>query len=172
MSKAVKYLRVGGDANNPKDYENCNSVGDCQRHVHVEKIKAFADEMRKLSNNPAQVMSIIEEGGITAEAFETYITKNNTPPMVQMQAKVKSTGAVEDMIVIDSQLTNESRPAQQNALVRIAREEARYMDMDKKTAALGYAIMGNGFKWGQHMLTYELYADSPEYFIYKVDIES
>jgi hypothetical protein len=33
-----KYLRTGGNPHNPKDYENCTKVGNCQRHIHLEKL--------------------------------------------------------------------------------------------------------------------------------------
>jgi hypothetical protein len=168
---STKYLRVGGDANNPKDYENCSSVGDCQRHVHVEKIKAAADAAGRLVGNPSDLMDSLVNYGVTPEAYANYSGKLNGAPTVVMQAKVIKTGAVEDMTVIDSQLTMDSRPAQSDVLVRIPRDEARFMDADKKTAALGYAVMGNGFKWGDNMVTYNLYAEDPEYLIYDVTVE-
>jgi antirestriction protein ArdC len=46
LNKVEKVLRVGGNVNNPKDWEVC-TIKDrvCQRHVHIEKIKtnSFSD---------------------------------------------------------------------------------------------------------------------------------
>lgn len=39
MTKAGLKLRIGGDPNNPKHWENCTVGFNCKRHVHLERIK-------------------------------------------------------------------------------------------------------------------------------------
>lgn len=95
---------------------------------------------------------------------------NAQAPTVTMSLKNPVTGKTSEYQVIDSRLTNESRPAQKDVLVRIEKDEARFMDMDKLTYALGYAVMGNGFSH-KNILIYTPFTEDSGYKIYKVDID-
>lgn len=37
MAVSGKFLRVGGNPNNPKDWEQCSGNPTCPRHVHIQK---------------------------------------------------------------------------------------------------------------------------------------
>jgi hypothetical protein len=45
------------------------------------------------------------------------------------------------------------------------------MDRDKLTAALGFAVMGQGYNMSKNIVIYRKYAEDSEYAIYRVDIQ-
>ena len=120
--------------------------------------------------NSDSVMRLYEKAQLlqTSQGSASNLPK---PPTVKMTAKNIETGELEEMEVIESKLTNESRSAESNRLVRIPRDEARFMDRDKLSNALGYAIMGKGFSFFENVVLYERYAEDPDYIVYRVDIE-
>lgn len=71
MAAVKKYLRVGGDANNPKDYEFCRVTDrHCSRHVHIEKIP----EAVKIDwSDNAAVFAAVKSGEVTLDEFNAYI---------------------------------------------------------------------------------------------------
>ncbi len=92
-------------------------------------------------------------------------------PTIQMVAKNLETGATEELEVIESRLTNESREPASDILVSLPKDEIRFMDRDKITNALGYSVMGQGFSMFNNLVLYKPYAENSEYIIYKVDIK-
>jgi hypothetical protein len=93
------------------------------------------------------------------------------PQTVTMSAKNVESQEVEELAVIDSAFTTESRPPQQDCLVRVPLDEVRFMDRDKLTAALGFAVMGQGYNMSKNIVIYRKYAEDSEYAIYRVDIQ-
>jgi hypothetical protein len=92
-------------------------------------------------------------------------------PTTQMVAKNLETGVTEELEVIESKLTNESREPASDILVSLPKDEIRFMDRDKITNALGYSVMGQGFSMFNNLVLYKPYAENSEYIIYKVDIK-
>jgi hypothetical protein len=93
------------------------------------------------------------------------------PPTLETSAKNVETQEVEELEVIDSVFTNESHSPQQGCLVRVPLDEVRFMDRDKLTASLGFAVMGQGYKRAKNIVIYSKYAENSEYAIYRVDIQ-
>lgn len=76
MAAVKKYLRVGGDANNPKDYEFCRiTERHCQRHVHIEKIPAAV----KIDwSDNAAVFAAVQSGEVSLDDFNAFIEQAET----------------------------------------------------------------------------------------------
>jgi hypothetical protein len=92
-------------------------------------------------------------------------------PTIPMVAKNLETGETEELEVIESKLTNESREPASDILVSLPKDEIRFMDRDKITNALGYSVMGQGFSMFNNLVLYKPYAENSEYMIYKVDVK-
>jgi hypothetical protein len=76
MASVKKYLRVGGDANNLKDYEFCRVTDrHCQRHVHIEKIPAAV----KIDwSDNAAVFAAVQSGEVSLDDFNAFIEQAET----------------------------------------------------------------------------------------------
>lgn len=63
MAKVEKVLRVGGNPNNPKDWEVCTVTDHvCPRHVHIERIsKTKATDVVEIEEANSDPMSVFDE---------------------------------------------------------------------------------------------------------------
>ena len=76
-----KFLRVGGNPNNPKDYEFCTITDrDCPRHVHLEKIKT-------------PNIAIVEEPDINDNVMDVFSDTNDLSSKERIDGLMK---AIED----------------------------------------------------------------------------
>lgn len=76
MAQVKKYLRVGGDANNLKDYEFCRITDrHCTRHVHIEKIPAAV----KIDwSDNAAVFAAVQKGEVSLDDFNAFIEQSES----------------------------------------------------------------------------------------------
>lgn len=59
-----KVLRVGGNPNNPKDYEKCSGRTNCPRHVHIPKTES--DVIKAKQGKDIRTVSIMASVGSVA----------------------------------------------------------------------------------------------------------
>lgn len=124
--------------------ENCTVGAGCQRHAH-SPIKLNSDNINSIANQ-----------------LGSKETKNTM--LVTTLA-----GTQEELEVVKSQLGGESHSLEsgESIYVEIPKEEVRFMDRDKLTHALGYAIFKDNFT-PDIMLTYTNYGTSGSSNIYLV----
>lgn len=165
---AKKYIKG-------KDGKFKGSIGDpnaVPQAVSNTSLPAIPMETTSLvpGQNSDSIMRLYEKAQLL-QSSQNSASNLPKPPTVKMTAKNIATGQAEEMEVIESRLTNESRSAESNRLVRLPRDEVRFMDRDKLTNALGYSIMGQGFSISKNLVLYERYAEDPEYIVYRVDVK-
>ena len=89
-----KFLRVGGNPNNPKDYEVCTITDrDCPRHVHIEKIKTAN-------------ISIVEEPDVNENAMDVFADANDLSSKERIQGLLKAIENGVDTIIESGDIEN------------------------------------------------------------------
>jgi hypothetical protein len=124
--------------------ENCTVGAGCQRHAH-SPIKLNSDNITSIAN-------------------QIYSKETKTTMLVTTLA-----GTQEELEVIKSQLGGEAQNLEsgESVYVEVPKEEVRFMDRDKLTYALGYAIFKDSFN-NNTILTYATYGTSGDSNIYLV----
>lgn len=121
--------------------------------------------------------AVITPSAYASNSFVTEVEKEfhsgNTFGGILTEETVKlvNGGNEEKLVVINAQLGGEAvgLDAGDTTYVSMLKEEARFMDMDKKTSALGYSIFKDGFKWGSDMvLVFKLHGTYDDKNVYEV----
>lgn len=154
-----------------KDGKFKGSIGDptlvpqATQNTSLPSIPSETSSMPPAENSD-NVMRLYQK----AQMFQTQ-SSQNLAPTIKMSATNIETGEIEELEVIESVLTNESREPGNDRLVRLSKDEVKFMDRDKITNALGYSIMGQGFSMFKNLVLYKQYAEDKDYIIYKVDVK-
>jgi hypothetical protein len=159
MAKTEKVLNI-----KTGKMENCTVGAGCQRHAHAPlTINSTQMEEALASFNDFYVPEIDKE----------YHSGNDFGGILKVyDVKVTKTGASESLVAITSKLGGEAVGLDrgESTFVEVKKEEARFMDRDKMTAALEYAIFKDSYKANSPIyINYTLYGTSGESNIYKVD---
>lgn len=138
MNKKVLNIKTG-------KLENCTVGHGCRKHSH-DQIKI----------NTENIINIARE--INSAKSKTTMTVTDL------------SGNQEELDIIVSTLGGEPHGLQkgEGVYVEIPKEEARFMDMDKLTHALGYAIFKDTFNHNI-TITYNTYGNSDNGIIYLVN---
>jgi hypothetical protein len=160
MSKTEKVLNV-----HTGKLENCNVGAGCQRHAH--KINSLNNDL------VSSVASSIESNSYVTEIEKEFHSGNDFGGLLkEVPVKVRETGEVKNMVVVNAQLGGQAIGLDEGdtTFVQIDSHEARFMDMDKKTAAMGYTLFKDAFTANSEIyLNYTLYGTNGDQNIYKVE---